>query len=202
MRLTIVSSSHRLGANSAKIGEFIKRHEIESGVYQDVQHFDLAKLNIPMWEEGLTDTDPKWRDSWFGLKEVLQYSHALVLITPEWGGMATPQLKNLLLLCSGQELGHKPGLLISVSSGISGAYPIAELKMTAFKNNQMLVLPDHLIVRDADNVLNGEAVNGQRDMALRERLAHQLRTLSAYSKSLSEMRANVDFDLLQYAYGM
>ena len=37
-------------------------------------------------------------------------------MTPEWAGMVTPGLKNLLLFATSKEVGHKPALVVGVSS--------------------------------------------------------------------------------------
>ena len=68
------------------------------------------------------------------------------MISPEWAGMAPAHLKNFLLMCDGGELAHKPAQLIGVSSGMGGAYPIAELRMSGYKNNFLMWLPDHMRV--------------------------------------------------------
>ncbi|MCV5978616.1 NAD(P)H-dependent oxidoreductase, partial [Escherichia coli] len=78
-------------------------------------------------------------------------------MTPEWHGMATPALKNFLLLTTANELAHKPALLVSVSVSINGVYPISELRMTGSKNNHVCFLPDHLIVRKSDKLIDQDA---------------------------------------------
>ena len=51
----------------------------------------------------------------------------MAVVSPEWNGMVPSMLTNFFLLCSNNELAHKPGLLVGVSSGTGGSYPVAEL---------------------------------------------------------------------------
>ena len=66
---------------------------------------------------------------------------------PEYGGMATPNSKTFLVFNNG-ELFHKPGLIISVSSGTGGAYPISELRSSSYKNSHIMWIPEHIIIRN------------------------------------------------------
>jgi len=118
--------------------------------------------------------------------------------------MATPILKNFLLMCDMQDTAHKPVLLVSVVKGISGAYPIAELRMNALKNNKLVAVPDHLIIRNVNEMLNdkapGQSTPGlasipeetgqtaRRESALKERINYSLHMLWQYSQALSAIR--------------
>ena len=115
------------------------------------------------------------------------------MITPEWSGMASPLLKNVLLMCAGQNTAHKPVLLVAISGGISGAYPIAELRMNAFKNNKLVAIPDHLIIRNVREVLNcdGTSELSEKDSSIRDRISYSLHTLYNYSESLQALRTNL-----------
>ena len=53
-------------------------------------------------------------------------------VVPEYGGMATPNSKIFLVFNNG-ELFHKPGLIVSISSGNGGAYPVSELRSSSYK---------------------------------------------------------------------
>ena len=51
------------------------------------------------------------------------------------------RLLNIFLLCGNGEFSHKPGLIVSVSSGNGGAYPIAELRSSSYKNTHIMWIP-------------------------------------------------------------
>jgi hypothetical protein len=127
------------------------------------------------------------------------------VVTPEWAGMVPPGLKNLLLLCEKGELAHKPALIVAVSGGSGGAYPVAELRMSGYKNNQICWLPDHVIVRAAGDFID------QTERALREatplpkpwdRVDYGLKLLLAYDEALGKVRRAGIVDLERFAYGM
>ena len=204
MKLLIVSASQRAQSQSAKIARYIAETSFlqphESG-YEAIHHLELCQFNLPFWDG---DTDTKG-DHWPEISRHVSEADAIILITPEWGGMASPLLKNFLLMCSAQDTAHKPALIISVSSGISGAYPIAEIKMNALKNNKLIPLPDHLIIRNATEVLNHE-LNGARDKQLRGRIHYSLHMLHQYAGALAKVRHAHEHQPYpkqqEYEYGM
>ena len=139
---------------------------------------------------------------------------ALILITPEWGGTASPLLKNLLMMAEAADIGHKPVLLVSVVNGISGAYPIAELRMNAFSNNKLVAIPDHLIIRNVEEILNtinkdnlqeNSAIT-RRDNNIRHRIGYSLHTLLHYSQAMKSLRETLQGNVYNnehlYQYGM
>ena len=73
-------------------------------------------------------------------------------MTPEWNGMATPAIKNFFLYFSSSVLFHKPALIVTVSAGHGGAYPVIELRSSGYKNTKLCYIPEHVIIREAANV--------------------------------------------------
>jgi azobenzene reductase len=202
MKLLIVSGSQRRDSQSAKVAKYLCG---AATGYRDVSHLELCRYDLPFWDgEPLSIEDQS--SSWTMIKHKLRRADALVLITPEWGGMATPILKNFLLMCDAQETAHKPAMLVSVVSGISGAYPIAELRMSALKNNKLVAVPDHLIIRNVNEVLNDESESTQRDISLRNRIEYSLQMLHQYSEALGVIRRQHQSQPFpkqqEYAYGM
>jgi len=45
------------------------------------------------------------------------------------------------------ELGHKPALIVAVSSGDGGAYPVSELRMSSYKNNRLCYIPEQVALK-------------------------------------------------------
>jgi len=204
MNLLIVSGSQRAESQSAKVANYLIK---ATRLFDDLTHIELCKYNLPFWD-GEQSSKSEIGSEWPLINKKIQKADALVLITPEWGGMATPILKNFLLMCDAQDTAHKPVLLTSVVSGISGAYPIAELKMNALKNNKLVATPDHLIIRNVEQVLN-ESQNQElepRDINLRDRVDYSMHMLHQYAaalKTIREQHDNQPFPKQQeYLYGM
>ena len=206
MKLVIISASQRKESQSAKVAKYIAETAIE---YKDIVHFELYKYHLPLWD-GEQASKVSNTNDWNIINKDLHNADALILITPEWGGMASPLLKNFLLMCSSQETAHKPVLITSVSSGISGAYPIAELRMNAFKNNKLIAIPEHLIIRQVEEILN--TTNDYKDsisthdQLTRQRIDYSLYSLKNYSTALKGLREKLITQPHQheekFSYGM
>jgi len=194
VKLLIVSGSQRAHSQSAKVAKYMS--SIAATGYSEVSHIELCRFNLPFWD-GEPESKSTEGNSWTMISHKVRRADALILITPEWGGMASPLLKNFLLMCDNQDTAHKPALLVSVVSGISGAYPIAELRMNALKNNKIVALPDHLIIRNVTEVLNTNKLSkskqsieceSEREIALRARIDYSLHMLNQYSGALIGVR--------------
>ncbi|ABV86214.1 NAD(P)H-dependent oxidoreductase [Shewanella pealeana] len=202
MELIIVSASQRSPSQSAKVARYLSER-VEG--FSKVNHIELCQYNLPFWD-GSADSKSADDSRWPLIAQQLRNADALVLITPEWGGMASPLMKNFLLMCDNQDTAHKPALLVAVVSGISGAYPIAELRMNALKNNKLVATPDHLIIRNVEEVLNHNDPDDERELHLRQRIDYSLHMLEQYSEALKAIRyrhQNQPFPKQQeYSYGM
>ena len=187
MKLVIVSGSQRNNSESAKVAAYIAS---AANQFKTVQHIELCKYQLPFWD-GDDESKSAPGCDWPLISEALIEADAFVLITPEWDGMATPILKNFLMMCAHDDTAHKPALLVSVVSGINGAYPIAELRMNGCKNNKLVAIPDHLIIRNVGDVLNAGTDNtpiSERDHSIRHRIGYSLHTLLQYSHALGQVR--------------
>ncbi len=190
MKISIISGSHRNPSQSEKIARYIEQHLASE--YKDIEPhvFSLADNPLPLWDQGVWDDDPEWKARLAPLKQQFADSDAFVIVTPEWHGQVPAGLKNFFLFFNRFELGHKPAMIVSVSSGTGGAYPVAELRMSSYKNNRICYIPEHLIIRDVENVFNEKAEdNDQRsDSYLKERLHWNLEILKGYAVALKTMR--------------
>ena len=108
--------------------------------------------------------------------------------------MATPQSKNLFLLAGQKELGHKAGLIVAVSAGRGGAYPIVEIRSSSYKNTRINWIPEHLIVRGVESVLNSEQAESVSDTWIRDRISYALTHLSLYAEALNQVRTKLPSD--------
>ena len=133
--------------------------------------------------------DPLWQQRLAPLSASLAASDGFVVISPEWHGMVPSGLKNFFLMWGQGELAHKPALIVAVSAGDGGAYPVAELRMSSYKNNRICYIPEQVIVRHVERVLNEEGENDPRsDPYLRERILFALRILHVYALALRQVR--------------
>ena len=162
----------------------------------------LADNPLPLWDEGLWSGDAKWKETWGPISAQLKSSDGFVVVSPEWSGMVPAGLKNVFLLCGGDVLAHKPGLIVTVSSGIGGSYPVNELRTSSYKNSRICYLPDHVIVRNVGEMLRGERPGNEHDESLRNRITYSLRLLLEYAKALRLVRDSGVVDLKSYPYGM
>jgi hypothetical protein len=119
--------------------------------------------------------------------------------------MAPAGLKNFFLLwAGGGELAHKPALLVSVSASDNGADPIAELRMSSYKNSRLCYLPEHLIVRQVKSVFNEDTSENDEESHsyLSGRLDYCLDMLGEYATALRQVRASGKVSLEDYPNGM
>ncbi|WP_019029624.1 NAD(P)H-dependent oxidoreductase [Colwellia piezophila] len=210
MNLVIISASQRTQSQSVKVAKYLAEN---SNQFSDISHIELCKQRLPLWD-GEASSKQQTDSDWQKINNQLQTMDALIVITPEWGGTASPLLKNLLMMAQAEDIGHKPVLLVSVVNGISGAYPIAELRMNAFSNNKLIAIPDHLIIRNVEEILN--TMNGpsqqedetlaRRDNSIRHRIGYSLHTLFHYGQAMKTLRDSLQSATYHnehlYPYGM
>lgn len=197
MKIGIIVGSHRTNSQSSKVGSVAKTMLTLSGAAASVFTLDLAAQKIPFWDEGVWSGDPNWKKIWDPISVELKSCDGFVVISPEYHGMVPAALKNFFLLAGKDELGHKPGLIVAVSSARGGSYPVAELRLSSYKNSRINWIPDHMIVRNAEHVLNGTNAVSEDDQFTRERLQYCLKLLVEYGKALKMVRSSgvVDFKL-------
>lgn len=197
LNIALVAGSSRRNSQSAKVAAFLRQRLIELNLTSTEQSsvLDLGERPLPLWP---ADDNGPWSD----YQQQLQAADAVVIIAPEWHGMAGPAVKNFFLYASKAELAHKPGLLVGVSSGIGGAYPISELRASGYKNCRLCYLPEHLIVRHVEKVLNGAEAASEDDQRLRNRIDFALDIFGKYAVALKPVRASIDIDQAAFATGM
>ena len=95
--------------------------------------------------------------------------------------------KNIFLLCSNGEFAHKPGLIVSVSSGNGGAYPISELRSSSYKNTHVMWIPENIIIRNVEE-FNPGAHGDNIPEWLDNRIDYVLKLFLAYSSNMRPLR--------------
>jgi NAD(P)H-dependent FMN reductase len=204
MKITLIVGSHRQDSQSTKVGRFMQKTLEEKGLCDETCFIDLAGNPLPLWDMGVWEGEPAWKQRLAPLHAELIDSDGFVVITPEWHGQAPAGLKNLFLLVNKDQVGHKPALITSVSAGDGGAYPVAELRMSSYKNNRICYIPEQIIVRNVESVLNDDPAqnNTDADSYFRQRIAYALGILSEYAKALAQVRASGATDNDQFKNGM
>ncbi len=204
MKITIISGSHRKVSQSEKVARFVQRTLEEQKLCEDTWLFSLAENPLPLWDESIWEADPAWQQRLAPISAELASSDAFVVISPEWHGQVPSGLKNFFLMWGKGELAHKPALIITVSSADGGAYPVAELRMSSYKNNRICYIPEQVIVRNVESVLNDdtEQNNVDADSYFRERIAYALNILKEYALVLGQVRASGAADLSKFKNGM
>lgn len=191
LQVALVVASHRPGSQSRRIADHLNR-EYFAGQGQLI---DLHEQVLPQWD-GSPGT--------VAVQQVQQQAaaaDAFVFVVPEWHGMVPAALKNFLLWCGAAELAHKPVLLVGLSSGVGGAFVVAELRSSGYKNSRLLYLPEHLILRDVTHLWVGEA-GRDSDRYLSSRAAYATDLLKTYAATLRPVRAQLCAGLAEFANGM
>lgn len=192
MNIAVITTSHREGSASRHVANHIQKtleHMLADSTASHVDLIDLSVLPLPFFQPA-NAAECKRRHA--VIFEQLRHAHGIILITPEWDGMAAPAAKNLMIYLHDGEVAHKPGLLVAVSSGINGAYPIADMRMTSYKNNFINWIPLHLIFRMQET----EAPR------LPPQYEPTIRAFLAYCEAISSIRPQIVEIMRDHTYGM
>lgn len=102
--IVVLSGSNRGDSQSLKVARYLRQRLTDLNLCDASDLIDLAACRLPLWPE-------KDRDEvWLAQQSILAKATALIVISPEWNGMACPALKNFFLYAGINELGHKPAL--------------------------------------------------------------------------------------------
>lgn len=200
MKIVLVAGSQRKSSNTLKVAKFLSE-KLKGRAEAEI--LDLGSTPLPMWDPEIKEVelaDGRTTEDW---KSVLKSAEAFIVMSPEWHGMATPAIKNFFLYFTGSGvLAHKAALLVSVSAGRGGAYPIAELRESSYKNSRICYIPEHLIIRDANNVFNEKTPQSDSDAFYHKQSEFALDTLLAYAEGIGVARKNLKHDFSEFPNGM
>ena len=204
MNITIVSGSHRQNSQSIKIAKATKSAFKPLKECDEVSIFDLADNPLPLWHEDMKKVGKPSKSLIESISKKLACSDAFIIISPEWHGMVPAGLKNFFLMWSNGELAHKPALIVTLSSGDGGSYPVAELRMSSYKNNRICFLPEHLIIRNVESVFNDNEIdnNSSSQAYFENRLDYCLKQLLTYGKAFNQIRESDTVSIKKYGSGM
>ena len=187
MKISIISASHRTNSQSKKILDVLHNNLSNIDSDLDIYDLDLADKLLPLWSPDKKKGNGIWGDTWNLISDNLKKSDGFILVVPEYGGMATPAAKNIFLLCGNGEFAHKPGLIVSVSSGNGGAYPISELRMSSYKNTHIMWIPENIIIRNVEEFNPGAHGNNIPEW-LDQRIDYVLKLLLVYASNMKPLR--------------
>ena len=200
MKITIITGSQRKNSNSKFVGLNLKEKLEQNFSDVSVESVCLYDAQIPYWDEDKYSDKEKWA-AWSKVSEKLAESDAFIFVVPEYNGMVPPMMTNFFLNADQGELSHKPALLVSVSAGINGVYPISELRAYSFKNNKVCFIPEHLIIRNVNDILNKEVTSKEKDY-INERIDYTLPVLVEYAKALKTVRESQAVKTDKFGFGM
>lgn len=204
MRIGIISGSHRNPSQSEKVARYMA--DVLSKSFDDVDPwvYALADNPLPLWDQTLWEDNEEWNQRLAPLKKQLSESDGFIIISPEWHGQVPAGLKNFFLMFNRFELGHKPALIVTVSSADGGAYPVAELRMSSYKNNRLCYIPEQLVLRNIEKILNEKAEDNDADADsyFRERISWALGILRGYVVALKSMRESTEIHHDKFGNGM
>lgn len=198
MKVAIISASTRKNSQSRNVSEYLK------GLFQsediDTAVIDLSEQVLPIYDDS---ENGDWQSVWQPIENSLSESDAFVLVSPEWDGMFSAGLHNMFnYVASGSSanpMAHKPAMLVGVSSGMGGAYPIAQMREVGPKNTHFVVSPENLRFAKVKEVL----VDGQVTVnGLRERAEYSVKVLIEYAKALNQVRDSDVIDMEKFGSGM
>jgi NAD(P)H-dependent FMN reductase len=205
MKIGIISGSHRPPSQSGKIARYIENALLAQNLCDTTWLYDLGGNPLPLWEESIWEGDKQWQDILTPLSEQLKSCDGFVIVSPEWHGMVPAGLKNFFLMwTAGGELAHKPALIVTVSTADGGSFPVAELRMSSYKNSRICYLPEHLIIRYADTVFNSDPTQNKPSAQeyFENRLTYCLEMLREYALAFRQIRASGKTALTTYTSGM
>jgi NAD(P)H-dependent FMN reductase len=205
MKIGIICGSHRPRSQSGKIARYIENALLAQGLCDATWLYDLGGNPLPLWDESIWEGDETWGQILSPLSEQLKSCDGFVIVSPEWHGMAPAGLKNFFLMwTAGGELAHKPALIVTVSTADGGSYPVAELRMSSYKNSRICYLPEHLIMRYVDTVFNDDPAQNKPSAQeyFEDRLTYCLVMLREYALAFRQIRASGKTSLATYTSGM
>jgi len=155
MKISLISTSHREKSQSVRVSTILENVILKINKKINCYKLDMYKSKIPLWTSNRKENIKFWEKDFKNISNELATSDGFIMIVPEYGGMATPNSKNMFLLFNNGELFHKPGLIVSISSGNGGSYPISELRSSSYKNSHIMWIPENIIIRNVEQFCPG-----------------------------------------------
>lgn len=181
-------------SQSLKVAHWLASHTESLG--QKAVVVDLHKAALPAFDDS-PDMATSARDILAGFEE----SDGFVFVSPEWNGTMSYGLVNLLHFV-GHELAHKPVMLVGVSDGRGGHYPLLQMRIMNYKNNHFVISPEALLVQDVSSVLNDHNPGEGADGYVKKRADYALKVLLTYAESLQSVRSSGVINFADFKNGV
>ncbi len=191
MKLSIISTSQQKNSQSKRVSKIFKNLILDIDDKIECFNLDMFENKIPLWTSEKNEDLSFWKDRLDKISSNLNSSDGFIFVVPEYGGMASPSAKNFFIIFNSGELFHKPGLIVSISSGNGGAYPISELRSSSYKNTHVLWIPENIIIRNVNQFLpgkHGDLIPGWMD----DRIKYSLKLLIKYSEYLKPIQKYIN----------
>jgi NAD(P)H-dependent FMN reductase len=203
MKAALISGSPRPNSQSSRVAAYVERRMMSLFPDAHVNTIDLARIDLPSWSGDFAShpaSDPA--SAWSGTSKVLEQSDALIAVVPEHHGIVPPAFMNLLLQVR-YELAHKPALIIAISATDGGAYPAAQLRGSAAKNNRICWIPEQVVIRNVKQMLQEDSLDSvASDYRIKSRVDYALKLLHLYQHALCEVRASGVIDHDTFSFGL
>ncbi len=195
MNVLVINGSMRTDSQSLKVSNWLA--DAVKGEKAVGTVLDLHATPLPLFDVGETEAPnaPK-------ILKQLEEADAFVFVSPEWNGMTSHSILNMLNYV-GTQMANKPVMLVGVTSGHNGQYPVAQMRSMGYKNNHFVISPENLVVRDVSNVMNDTTMTDEaEDTFIKNRAMYALNVLVEYAKALKSVRESGVIDLETYGHGM
>lgn len=200
MKIVIISGSARTNSQSIRIAAWIERHLRSQ---HETTVLDLSEVYVPEDPSRLWSKKSDEYARFVVTKQMLAEAEALVVVSPEWSGMTPGKLISLFqaIDAAGDHVvAHVPALMVTNSNARGGAYPASILQGYAAKNSHLLWIPEHIIIRFNETMLQEDP--GDDDAYIQARLLAGLTLLTQYAEALTPHRATIRAHLKDYPNGM
>lgn len=193
MQITIISGSTRDNAQSLNVAHCLQQYLSKKDVTSPI--LDLNKNRLPIYDA--TDNGP-WEETWNSMSKMLAQSDGYIFVSPEWDGMWSVGLHNMLLYAD-KELADKPVLAVGVSSGQGGRYPLQNIRSMGYKNKRFVVIPESIFYDHVEETLKNGVLTNSR---IAERTEYAIEVLVEYAKALTLVRNSGTINYEKYPNGL
>lgn len=201
MKYLIVSGSARPESEAIRISAWLERQFADT---DETVVLDLSRVFVPfdtseLWDEGSSATH-----EFAPVKHYLDWCDAIIVVTPEWDGMAPGKLISFLQAAAEVKdfaLAHKPGLIVGESNARGGAYPMVMIRAYSGKNTHINWIPEHLLVRFNGDMFK-DTPDNKDDIYIQKRARYCVDMLRRYTEVLAPVRGRLLEDIEQYKSGM
>lgn len=194
MNICVISASMRAGSQSRRVSDYLASRLQKQD--ENAWVLDLFEFDLPNYDD---DSEPEERQE---LRRQLDSADGFAFVSPEWDGMMSYGLINMFLHTE-HELAHKPVMLVGVSSGRGGAYPISQMRQIGPKNKHFVVIPENLRLQEVKNLfLDEDFSDNAPDLSVKQRSDYALKVLVVYAKALRSARDSGEIDTTLFPSGV